>query len=98
MMAQKPHLDYPYYDYLWPEKEDAMKTEMLMVCSVVNQWYACLAINSHLPQAVQFVTLLTNFTIDNGGTAIRPFSHLDPKYPTDVDEFFRNAIQVLSHF
>ena len=40
------------------------------------------------------MTFLTNFTMENGGTAIRPHSHLVPTYPDDEEEFFANAIQV----
>jgi len=46
------------------------------------------------PLAVQFVTLLTDFTKENGGTAIRPFSHHQPKYPDDVEDFYANSIQM----
>lgn len=46
------------------------------------------------PLAVQFVTLLTDFSKDNGGTALRPNSHHNPRYPDDRDDFFKNAIQV----
>ena len=47
-----------------------------------------------LSQSVQFVTLLTDFTKENGGTAIRPYSHLVPTFPKDEREFFDHAIQV----
>ena len=40
------------------------------------------------------MTLLTDFTKENGGTAIRPYSHISPKYPSDTEEFFNNAIQI----
>jgi len=46
------------------------------------------------PLAVQFVTLLTEFTKNNGGTAVRPHSHHQPRYPEDEDEFRRNMVQV----
>jgi len=46
------------------------------------------------PISLQFMTLLTDFTKDNGGTAIRPNSHKNPSYPEDKEDFFRNAIQI----
>jgi len=46
------------------------------------------------PLAVQFVTMLTDFTKFNGGTAVRPHSHHNPRYPEDQDEFMKNMIQV----
>merc|ERR1712107_131488 len=46
------------------------------------------------PLAVQFVTLLTDFTEENGATAIRPRSHINPRYPDSPQEFFDNAIQM----
>jgi len=46
------------------------------------------------PLSVQFVTLLTDFNMDNGGTAIRPNSHKKPRYPDSTEEFYANAIQM----
>jgi len=46
------------------------------------------------PLSFQFVTLLTDFNLDNGGTAIRPNSHHNPRYPDDKEDFYRNAIQM----
>lgn len=46
------------------------------------------------PLAVQFVTMLTDFTKENGGTAVRPHSHHQPRYPDDKEDFLKNAIQV----
>jgi len=46
------------------------------------------------PLSVQFVTLLTDFNMGNGGTAIRPNSHKQPRYPDDQEDFYRNAIQM----
>jgi len=46
------------------------------------------------PLAVQFVTMLTEFTKENGATAVRPDSHHNPRYPDDQDEFMKNMIQV----
>jgi len=43
---------------------------------------------------LQFVTLLTEFTNENGGTAMRPDSHKNPSYPDDVEDFHKHAIQV----
>merc|ERR1712217_21851 len=42
------------------------------------------------PLAVQFVTLLSDFTKENGGTGIRPHSHHQPRYPDDVEDFYAN--------
>ena len=46
------------------------------------------------PLSMQFVTLLTDFTKDNGGTALRPHSHHVPKYPDDEADFNANMVQV----
>jgi ectoine hydroxylase-related dioxygenase (phytanoyl-CoA dioxygenase family) len=46
------------------------------------------------PLSLQFVTLLTDFTTENGGTAIRPYSHIKPRYPDDVEDFMANALQM----
>ena len=46
---------------------------------------------SHL-LALQVVTVITDFTPDNGSTAIIPGSHINPHHP-DKDEFFKKCIQ-----
>jgi len=46
------------------------------------------------PLAIQFVTMLTEFNKNNGGTAVRPHSHHQPRYPEDQDEFMANMVQV----
>jgi len=46
------------------------------------------------PLSVQFVTLLTDFNMDNGGTAIRPNSHKLPRYPDDKEDFYKHALQM----
>lgn len=75
MSSQIPHLDYPYYDYLFPEEgNDAM--------------------NVNKPLSLQFVTLLTDFTKANGGTAIVPASHKSPAYPRDPEAWYAKAVQV----
>ena len=43
---------------------------------------------------LQIVTLVTDFTKENGSTAILPGSHINPRYPDNREEFFRHAIQV----
>ena len=47
------------------------------------------------PLALVFITLITDFTVENGGTALRPSSHKEPTYPKDQDEFFAKAVQVV---
>ena len=42
----------------------------------------------------QIVTCLTEFTPENGSTAIVPGSHIDPHYPQDEKKFFDSAIQL----
>jgi len=46
------------------------------------------------PLSVQFVTLITDFSKENGATAIRPGSHVVPKYPDDVKDFYDNSLQM----
>ena len=48
---------------------------------------------SHL-LSLQIVTLITDFTPENGSTAIVPGSHINPRHPDDREEFFKSAIQV----
>lgn len=45
------------------------------------------------PLSIQFVTLLTDFTKENGGTAFRPNSHKVPRYPDDTEDFYSHAVQ-----
>ena len=45
---------------------------------------------------LQIVTLVTDFTVENGSTAIVPGSHINPRYPDNREEFFDRAIQVTS--
>ena len=55
---------------------------------------------NHSPEnllSLQVVTLLTEFTPENGSTAIVPGSHLVPRHPDDVDEFFSKAIQLTAN-
>eukprot|EP00095_Tigriopus_kingsejongensis_P003573 maker-scaffold140_size315649-snap-gene-1.12 protein:Tk03573 transcript:maker-scaffold140_size315649-snap-gene-1.12-mRNA-1 annotation:"phytanoyl- dioxygenase" len=75
MDGQTPHLDYPYYQYFFPDNKDSLNFPNLL--------------------ALQFVTLLTDFLPENGGTAFRPDSHKEPTFPHDEQEFFNNAIQVV---
>lgn len=46
------------------------------------------------PLALVFVVLITDFTVENGATALMPNSHKNPAFPEDKDEFFNAAIQV----
>ena len=46
--------------------------------------------------SLQIVTLVTDFTVENGSTAIVPGSHINPRYPDNREEFFDRAIQVTS--
>jgi len=46
------------------------------------------------PLSLQFVTLLTDFNSENGGTAFRPNSHHKPRYPDNKEDFYKNAIQI----
>ncbi len=48
--------------------------------------------------SLQVVTLVTDFTVENGSTAIVPGSHINPRYPDYREEFFRRAIQVEEFF
>ena len=38
--------------------------------------------------------MIDDFTLENGGTYLLPYSHLEESKPTD-EEFFNNAIQVV---
>jgi len=46
-----------------------------------------------LPVMVNCLLFLDDFTIENGGTYLLPYSHLKKEKPTD-EYFFKNAIQV----
>merc|ERR1711872_861424 len=41
-----------------------------------------------------FLIMLTEFTKENGGTAVRGGSHVHPKHPEDVEDFFAHADQI----
>ena len=43
---------------------------------------------------LQIVILVTDFTKENGSTAILPWSHINPRYPDNREKFFKDAIQV----
>ena len=47
--------------------------------------------------ALQIVTLITDFTPENGSTAIIPGSHINPKHPDDRDDFFKKRIQITAN-
>ena len=76
MDGQGPHLDYPYYRHLWPQRE------------------GCMDLPANHLLALQVVTLITDFTPDNGATAIVPGSHIHPRHPDNQEEFFKKAVQV----
>ena len=40
------------------------------------------------------MTCLTDFTPENGSTAIVPKSHINPHYPQDEREFFAASLQL----
>jgi ectoine hydroxylase-related dioxygenase (phytanoyl-CoA dioxygenase family) len=44
------------------------------------------------PIMLNCLLMVDDFTIENGGTYLLPFSHLDERKPSD-EEFFKNAIQ-----
>ena len=46
------------------------------------------------PLSLVIVTLITDFTPENGSTAIVPGSHIDPHFPDDSVEFFKKAKQI----
>ena len=48
----------------------------------------------NLPTMVNCLLMVDDFTIENGGTYLLPYSHLREEKPTDK-EFFRNAIQAV---
>ena len=48
----------------------------------------------NLPTMVNCLLMIDDFTIENGGTYLLPFSHLKKEKPTDK-EFFKNAIQMI---
>lgn len=41
-----------------------------------------------------FLIMLTDFTLENGATAVRSGSHVNPSHPKDADEFFAHADQL----
>ena len=47
--------------------------------------------------SLTIVTLLTDFTPENGSTAIIPGSHINPRFPDDRDEFFKKALQITAN-
>ena len=47
---------------------------------------------------VAFMVMLSEFTELNGGTAFRPGSQKRPTYPRDVEDFYRNMVQLQGNF
>jgi ectoine hydroxylase-related dioxygenase (phytanoyl-CoA dioxygenase family) len=47
-----------------------------------------------LPMMVNCLLMVDDFTIENGGTYLLPYSHLKEEKPSD-EEFFKNAIQAI---
>jgi len=73
MGGQYPHIDYPYYDGFFPEKEQNMSRPVL---------------------SIGIMMMLSDFTVKNGGTAVRPGSQIEPSYPHDAEDFYRNSVQL----
>ena len=48
------------------------------------------------PIMLNCLLMVDDFTIENGGTYLLPFSHLNESKPTD-EEFFKNAIQAVGN-
>ena len=44
--------------------------------------------------SIQVVSLVTDFTAENGSTAIVPGSHVNPRHPDIREDFFSRCIQV----
>jgi ectoine hydroxylase-related dioxygenase (phytanoyl-CoA dioxygenase family) len=50
--------------------------------------------SGEFPIMLNCLLMVDDFTIENGGTYLLPFSHLDKRKPSD-EEFFKNAIQAV---
>jgi len=44
--------------------------------------------------SITVITLLTNFTPENGSTALIPGSQLNPQFPQDKEQFHKDAVQL----
>lgn len=52
--------------------------------------------SGEFPIMLNCLLMVDDFTIENGGTYLLPFSHLNERKPSD-EEFFRNAIQAVGN-
>lgn len=50
--------------------------------------------SGEFPIMINCLLMVDDFTVDNGGTYLLPYSHLEERKPSD-DEFFKNAIQAV---
>lgn len=50
--------------------------------------------SGNFPIMVNCLLMVDDFTIENGGTYLLPYSHLEERKPSD-EEFFKNAIQAV---
>ena len=69
--GQEPHIDYPYWDYYSK-----------------SHWpYPPKHKDIPFNMNTQVLIPLDDMTSENGATSIRPRSHLEIEYPTDVEEY-----------
>jgi ectoine hydroxylase-related dioxygenase (phytanoyl-CoA dioxygenase family) len=50
--------------------------------------------SGEFPIMVNCLLMVDDFTVENGGTYLLPYSHLDKRKPSD-EEFFKNSIQAI---
>ena len=74
---QLPHLDYPYWDYNDPQAWPE-NPKLAQSAFLMN---------------VQTVLMLDDFTVENGATAVLPYSQRECRWP-DLEEFERDSIRV----
>ena len=97
---QNPHIDYPYWDLAsqpenWP---GIMKGKS----NSGFPFYLNMQVCKRGPHSTSFkmlspfsqaIVMLDNFTIENGATAMRPGSHLQPG-PFNATQFFEDYVQI----
>jgi len=82
MGGQKPHLDYPSYREMWPQDQDRDQSRFKMA--------------PHHQLSMVFVICLTDFTPDNGSTAVVPYSQLKGEFPDNQQEFEQTAVRLIA--
>eukprot|EP01084_Bolivina_argentea_P163948 285135_1 len=83
--AQHPHLDYPYWDY---NNKESWRNNISYNDNIMD-----IPRNNFMSMNCQMLIMCDDFTIDNGSTAVLPYSQRNIQWP-DKDYFNENCVYV----